>query len=359
MEFGTFILAAQRSYEQTSDQVIRNSIEQAVQSEKAGFQAAWFAEHHFNNYSLVPSPLMMVAACSGVTSKIRLGTAVCVLPLYQPQRLLSEIGFADIVSNGRLELGVGSGYQMFEFERFGTNVEKAPEVFSEYLDIIQKGLKQKIFEHDGKHAKIPPTAIAVRAVQQPTPPIWIAAGSPRSMGRAYREGLNLFVTVLHGGTPELRNLRSQIEQSAAAEGKKTTDARISLLRCCYASDNEAEITSYLDNARYQRRLSEALHQRRQQSQDGYMLQETPTTQDLSFDQLRKNLPVGSMNYVIDKLLEEIEVLKPNQIAVQTQLGDFDQKTMLKQIDLWGEKIIPAVNKALAAGGNEMKLAANG
>lgn len=346
MEFGTFILAAQRGYHQSSDQVIRNSMEQARASEAAGFDVAWFAEHHFNNYSLVPSPLMMVAALSGVTSTIRLGTAVCVLPLYQPQRLLSEIGFADIATNGRLELGVGSGYQQFEFERFGVNVDEAPQVFSEYLDIILKGLRQKIFEHEGTYLRIPPTAISVRTVQSPTPPIWLAAGSSRSMSRAYREGLNIFVTVLHGGLEQLAALRQTIEAAAASEGKAVTDAKISLLRCCYASEDRREIESYLDNARFQRRLSEALHQRRQQSEDGYLLQETARDTDLSFEQMLANLPVGSVNRVIDRLIEEIEVLKPDQIAVQTQLGDFDQKTMLKQIDLWGERIIPAVNKAL-------------
>lgn len=346
MEFGTFILAAQRGYHQSSDQVIRNSIEQAVTSEKAGFNTAWFAEHHFNNYSLVPSPLMMVAHCAGVTKTIRLGTAVCVLPLYHPQRLLSEVGFADIVSNGRLELGVGSGYQKFEFERFGVNIDDAPAVFSEYLDILQKGLKQKIFEHDGKFEKILPTAISVRTVQQPTPPIWLAAGSSRSMGRAYREGNNLFVTAFHDGLDTIRKLRATIEEAAASEGKKTEDARIAFLRCAYASENQAEVDSYLDNARFQRRLSEALHQRRQQSADGYLLEETPTNQDMSFEQMQKNLPIGPVNYVIDRLLAEIEILKPNQVAIQTQLGDFDQKTMVRQIELWGEKIIPAVNKAL-------------
>lgn len=62
--------------------------------------------------------------------------------------------------------------------------------------------------------------------------------------------------------------------------------------------------------------------------------------------MRKNLPIGSVNYVIDKLLQEIEILQPDQIAIQTQLGDFDEKTMLRQIELWGSTIIPAVNKAL-------------
>jgi len=62
------------------------------------------------------------------------------------------------------------------------------------------------------------------------------------------------------------------------------------------------------------------------------------------EQLRQNLPVGSVNEVIDKMLEEISILRPKHIALQTQLGDFDQKTMLRQIELWGERIIPAIRK---------------
>jgi alkanesulfonate monooxygenase SsuD/methylene tetrahydromethanopterin reductase-like flavin-dependent oxidoreductase (luciferase family) len=348
MEIGAFILAQQRGYHQPSEVVIRNSIEQTVACEQAGYASAWYAEHHFNNYSLVPSPLMMVAHCAGLTRTIRLGTAVCVLPLYQPQRLLSEIGFADVVTNGRLDLGVGSGYQQFEFERFGTNVADAPTVFSEHLEIIEKGLNQKIFTHDGRFHKIPPTAIAVRTIQKPNVPIFIAAGSPRSMGRAYRSGHNLFVTAFQDGLETIRSLRDTIEQAAAGEKKQVTDVKMAFLRCAYASDNNAEIEYYLDCARFQRRLSEALHQRRQQSADGYLVTETPTERDLPLEQLRRNLPVGSVNYVIDRLLEEISILKPNQVAIQTQLGDFDQKTMLRQIELWGEKIIPAVKRAVGS-----------
>ncbi|WP_323038492.1 LLM class flavin-dependent oxidoreductase [Gemmobacter sp.] len=348
MEIGAFILAQQRSYDQPSEQVILNSIEQTQACEAAGFSTAWYAEHHFNNYSLVPSPLQMVAACSGRTSRIRLGTAVCVLPLYQPQRLLSEIGFADIVTGGRLDLGVGSGYQQFEFERFGVDVDNAPEVFLEHLEIIEKGLKQKIFEHNGKHITIPPTAIAVRNVQKPHVPIWIAAGSPRSMTRAYKSGHNLFVTALQEGLDQIAVLRDQIGESAEAAGKSVKDARVAFLRCAYASDNDAEIEHYLDCARFQRRLSEALHKRRQQMPDGYLLRETPTEKDVPLEQLRKNLPVGSVNQVIDRMLEEISILKPDQVAIQTQLGDFDQKTMLKQIEVWGERIIPAIQKEVGA-----------
>ena len=347
MEFGVFILAQQRGYHQSSQQVIHNSIEQTVVAEQAGFNTAWYAEHHFNNYSLSPSPLMMVAHMAGKTRSIRLGTAVCILPLYHPARLLAEIGFADTVSNGRLDLGVGSGYQEFEFERFGVNIDESFEIFNEFMDLIPKGLTQKIFEHEGKFLKVPPSSIAVRCVQNPMPPVWVTSGNPSTLGRGMRENHNLFVTALLGGNDAITALRERLVSVAQDNDKDLDeDVKFGFLRCAFASDNPTEIDHYLDNARFQRRISESLKHRRAQSDDGYMVKEVPSPTDPTFEQLRQNLPVGAVNQVIDKLLEEISILRPKHIAVQTQLGDCDQKTMLRQIELWGEKIIPAIRKEI-------------
>lgn len=345
MEFGVFILAQQRGYHQSSQQVILNSIEQTVAAEQAGFKTAWYAEHHFNNYSLSPSPLMMIAHMAAKTRKIRLGSAVCILPLYHPARFLAEVGFVDTVSNGRLELGVGSGYQEFEFGRFGVKIEDSFAIFNEFLDIIPKGLTQKIVEHDGKFLKLPPSSIAVRCVQDPMPPLWITSGNPTTLGRGVREGHNLFVTALLNGTDAVTALRGRLEKVAEDNGADLDDdVKFGFLRCAFASDKQSEIDGYLENARFQRRISESLKYRRAQSDDGYMVKEVPSPTDPSMDDLRRNLPVGSVNQVIDKMLEEISILRPKHIALQTQLGDFDQKTMLRQIELWGERIIPAIRK---------------
>lgn len=345
MEFGVFILAQQRGYHQTSQQVINNSIEQTVVAEQAGFNTAWYAEHHFNNYSLSPSPLMMIAHMAAKTQRIRLGSAVCILPLYHPARFLAEVGFADTVSNGRLELGIGSGYQEFEFERFGVKIEDSGAIYNEFLDIIPKGLTQKIVSYDGKFLKLPPSSIAVRPVQSPMPPLWITSGNPVTLGRGVREGHNLFVTALLNGTEAIVSLRERLDKVAEDNGADLDeDVKFGFLRCAFASDNQAEIDNYLDNARFQRRISESLKFRRAQSDDGYMVKEVPSATDPTFEQLRKNLPVGSVNQVIDKMLEEISILRPKHIALQTQLGDCDQKTMLRQIEVWGEKIIPAIRK---------------
>jgi len=120
MDFGLFSLMSRRDAATLATRIVHDTVEQVRLAEQAGFAIAWFAEHHFSNYSLCPSPLLMAAHAAAVTTRIRLGTGVVVLPLYMAPRLLAEIGLVDTLSDGRLVLGVGSGYQPFEFERLAS-----------------------------------------------------------------------------------------------------------------------------------------------------------------------------------------------------------------------------------------------
>ena len=162
MDFGIFNLMQQRGAKVTSAELVDDAIRHTRIAESLGFGRAWFAEHHFSNYSLCPSLLMMVAHAAAVTKRIRLGTAVIVTPLHMPARLLGEIGLADSLSGGRLDLGIGNGYQHFEFERFRVDIEERRERLFEMLDMIELGLTEKVFEYRGTHYRQPPTAINVR-----------------------------------------------------------------------------------------------------------------------------------------------------------------------------------------------------
>ena len=102
MEFGIFNLMGAREADKPTAQVFGEVAEQTKLADELGYTIAWFAEHHFSNYCLCASPLMMVAHCASITKKIRLGTAVVVLPLYNPARLAAEIATADALSNGRI-----------------------------------------------------------------------------------------------------------------------------------------------------------------------------------------------------------------------------------------------------------------
>src|SRR5262245_25309529 len=123
MELGLFNLMSFRDTSQPQQEIYQNTAALVQLAEQGGFGAAWFAEHHFSNYCVCPSPLMMAAYCASKTDRIKLAPGVLVLPLYEPVRLVGEIAMIDQMSGGRLVIGLGSGYQAFEFERFGQRLD--------------------------------------------------------------------------------------------------------------------------------------------------------------------------------------------------------------------------------------------
>src|SRR5438128_5616640 len=133
MEYGIFNLMGSREADKPTAQVFGEVAEQTRLADELGYTIAWFAEHHFSNYCLCASPLMMVAHCASITKRIRLGTAVVVLPLYNPARLAAEIATADALSNGRLMLGICAGYQPYDFERLGTDIAQNREITAAFF----------------------------------------------------------------------------------------------------------------------------------------------------------------------------------------------------------------------------------
>src|SRR5262249_61665695 len=136
MDFGIFNLMGARRPDKPTAQVFTEVVEQTKLADTLGYTIAWFAEHHFSNYCLCASPLMLVAHCAPITKNIRLGTAVVVLPLYNPARLAAEIATADALSNGRLMLRIGAGYQLYELERTGVDIKANLARSSGFNDII-------------------------------------------------------------------------------------------------------------------------------------------------------------------------------------------------------------------------------
>jgi alkanesulfonate monooxygenase SsuD/methylene tetrahydromethanopterin reductase-like flavin-dependent oxidoreductase (luciferase family) len=160
MHFGQFNLMGYRTPGTQAHEIYDNAVEQVKAAEANGFEIAWFAEHHFSNYCVCPSPLMMLARLAGETKRIKLGSAVVVTPLYQPVRLISEIGMVDALTHGRLALGVGSGYQPYEFERFGETLEDAVPKLFEFMEMLELAFTRDIFSYSGKHYQVPETHIA-------------------------------------------------------------------------------------------------------------------------------------------------------------------------------------------------------
>ena len=134
MDFGVFNLLQHRNRAKAPHEILREAMEHTVLAEQLGFSRAWFAEHHFSNYSLCPSPLLLCSQAAALTKTIRVGTAVLILPLHTPARLIAEIALVDAMSNGRLDVGVGSGYQHYEFERLQADLRDLERGYASQIE---------------------------------------------------------------------------------------------------------------------------------------------------------------------------------------------------------------------------------
>ena len=223
MDFGHFSLMGYRERGYTSRQIFTEHGEQVKLAEQAGIEFAWFAEHHFSNYCTCPTPLMMAAHCAGFTSKIRLGTAVIVAPLYNPARVLAEIGMVDAMSNGRLALGIGSGYQPYEFERFGADLAASKAMMEEFLDILELAFSQEVFHYNGKYYQLPETHISARPIDG-IKEIWIAGDNEAGHRLCARRGYIPLFAGRHKGAEYFAEMRGKIEAAYRAEGRDASNA---------------------------------------------------------------------------------------------------------------------------------------
>ena len=346
MDFGIFNLMQQRGAHVTSAELVDDAIRHTRIAESLGFARAWFAEHHFSNYSLCPSPLMMVAHAAAVTRRIRLGTAVIVAPLHMPARLLGEIGLADSLSGGRLDLGIGNGYQHFEFERFRVDIGERRERMFEMLDMIELGLTAKVFEYRGAHYRQPPTAINVRCIQQPLPPIWMASGDHVVNGRAARHGYTPFVSSRFANQEELAPIREHIAESFRREGKGDGPMPLGILSYGCVSESRRDIARYADAARFQQRIARSLRERREQVESDHSITPVPYAGEPPLDEIQNNILCGDPETVAEKLVEFIRIVHPTHMLFYFQVGGFESAKAIRSMELWAERVVPMVEQAL-------------
>ncbi len=153
----------------------KQHMRQTEAAERLGYDASFVAEHHFHEYGAVPNPAVMLAALAQRTTRIRLGPAISTLSLHNPLLIAESYAMVDVLSGGRLALGVGSGYLKHEFAGFGIAPEDKRQRFDETLMLVRRLMAGERVTHHGAHHTLDDVAINVRPVQQPTPPFYVAA----------------------------------------------------------------------------------------------------------------------------------------------------------------------------------------
>ena len=344
MDFGVFNLLQHRDRSKSPQAVIEEALEHTRLAEELGFSRVWYAEHHFSNYSLCPSPLILCTQAAAMTERIRVGCAVLILPLHAPARVIAEIALVDALSGGRLDVGVGSGYQPYEFERLGADIADTKPVFNELLDMIELGLRQDNFAYNGEHFQQPQTAINVRPVQTPRPPIWIAGADPNSHRRCARDGYIPFISGGLENADTILRMRQQVEQCYADEGKDASEVPLGVLRFVCVSDDQSILERYVDGARFQKRIALSLRQRRETMVDDYMVDEVSYPDEAPLEEIAQNIVVGNAEEVAERLCGEIELYGPRHMSIYFAVGDLPSAAAMASMEQFATKVVPLIEK---------------
>jgi alkanesulfonate monooxygenase SsuD/methylene tetrahydromethanopterin reductase-like flavin-dependent oxidoreductase (luciferase family) len=188
MDIGLFFLM-QRDERWSERAVYDSALEQMLAAEALGFHSVWIAEHHFNDYGLCPAPPVLAAFIAARTTALRLGMGVSLLPLHHPVDLAESLAVLDVVSGGRLDVGIGRGGTLQDYETFQSDRADARARVEEGIALIQQSWSGAPFDFQGRFHSAQRVHVRPRPVQRPHPPLFIACNSEDSVRSAARLGL--------------------------------------------------------------------------------------------------------------------------------------------------------------------------
>ncbi len=228
-------------------------------AEALGIDGFWLAEHHTTRFSLSTAPLLFLAKAADRTKRIRLGAAVLVLPLWHPVRLAEEIAALDILSGGRVELGVGKGYQPVEFGAFQRDAAQSGDAFSECLSLARRLWTEDEVTHRGAFYTLEqPVTLAVRPLQRPHPPIWVASSQPATVMETARAGLRAILGATSINPSQVGRLRADYTRCLPAAAR--AEARFAVTRQVYVAKEGEDLSPVVRFLRLQYRQGRHLRQ---------------------------------------------------------------------------------------------------
>ncbi len=263
MDFGIISLFDFHPELQSEVPYYQDTIKAAKDAEDLGFDSIWVGQEHFYTFGICPHPAIFLAAIARETSRLRLGTSVAVTAFDHPLRRAEDFAMLDVLSNGRLNLGLGRGAIPTHFEGFGADARESKGRYEEAIEIIQKAWTEDRFSYNGEFWQFPELSVSPKPIQKP-PRIWRGTVSEEGFRKAGETGTNAFVVPWSRGEEETRKnhkiYRDLLAENGHTDAKTTAVYYVFLDRDHNAAVREARehMVRYaeLNNSAAQRRTSD-------------------------------------------------------------------------------------------------------
>ena len=345
MRFGTFSYNQSRPWVTEKD-AFKELLEQILLTEQLGFDEAWFAEHHHSDYGMLASPNLVIASLAHRTKRLRMGNLVNVLPLYDPMRLAEECGILDILTGGRLNVGLGRGVPKDDMKH-RLDRETAQARFEEGIEILMRAWTGETFSYSGKAWGYEEISCRPQPLQKPHPPIYYGATSPDSPAMVARRGWNLALSRQPLANCA-RAIKSYREERAKHENLPGNGNAI-MVRDIYVADTDEQA------------LREAVPQITrfwQLATDNVWRGDSVSPEDLprfterfayfpgglnvkKLDEWGTSL-IGSPETVVKKARQMIETARPDCLVGMFSFGGLSHEKVMRSIELFATKVMPAL-----------------
>lgn len=335
MDFSHF---ASSYYPDTSyggDRLYADMVEQSVLADRLGYRSITIPEHHLINVLLVPSPLQMAVKLAGVTDNVELITSVAVLPLRDMRVFAGEVAQADILTDGRLILGVGRGAFAYEIERMGVPMEETKSRFDESLDVLIALLSKEEVGWKGEYYDFEPLTIMPRPITQPMPQIMIAVMNPPGIAACTERGFNIQTTPL-AGHPDL--LVEQVTAHKKAKERmegRGDELRIMLSRVAWCAKNDADARQKLELAYDYYSRFDNVFTGPGIVQNGAI---APLPRNQTIEELGESLLICTPEEMIEQLAE-YDALGIDEIIFNNNLGASQAET-IECMERFGAEVLP-------------------
>ena len=343
MKFALFAHVERYDQEDEWSELFEEFCQLVELAERGGFETAWIGEHYGMQFTASPNPLSTIAYLANRTSRIRFGTGVLTAPFWHPVRLACEAAAVDLMTGGRLDIGIARGAYQWEFDRLmdGMPGVEGVRYMREIVPALQ-GIWQGDYAHDGEIWKFPAVSSVPMPLQKPHPPVWIAARDASSHDFAVANGCHVMVTPLGKDDREVEDLVAKFEH-ALADHPSVPRPLLHLLRHTYVVETEAEIPAAVEAVRNFYAYFEHWFRNDGDVKEGYLgplsataLAEKPL---LEPDVVRHNQVIGTPDLVIERL-RHYESLGVDQYGIWLDnTTSFDAKR--RMLELFISDVMPA------------------